>query len=551
MRTLTLAICLVASYCCQITLHAGEAALQVAFGEQGLQRMAFHGHEYLLAEHHPQIEWLSYDGQDGRVRPKVLEVQHDPQAQQTTLLIDQGELAIRYEWAPDRLTMHVTLANRHEVKVNGFRLTLLGVGFPRIPIGSTWDKDQAEFGRRVDQPPIILASHGEATLAVCLDDYEPFVRFGFSGPHRKPAAEHPTYSVVADSVVFNSEAEDPTIAPGESFSFRLSLRFAEGDAGAAEAAPDVLAAFHERFPFILDWPDRRPIGRVFLASGAKQHTSQTNPRGWFSDPRIDITTEQGVQQFGERVRQQAQSIANRSRDMNAQGVIVWNIEGEENPHPITYIGDPRLLPKLAPEMDGFADEFFRIIRDAGIRTGVCIRPSRIREDQREDGTTRLVHGHWGFDRVAEMSDKIKYAQDRWGCTIFYIDTNTHWFKQRSDGRVVGRTIDAPDMIRLAQLHRDVLLIPEFVTPAYRSALVAYHELRSHGFGNIAATPASALTIYPQAFSWIIPNDGDIAGRWDQLVGGVRRGDVLSFDAWWSPAHNEQVKKIYEQAAKQP
>lgn len=523
-------------------------AVASTFGDQGLAGLAFMGHEYLRTEAPPALEWVVLDGSPQRVHPKLRQVHHDSAGWVTTVQHDHGDLEVRYVPEADRLTLHVALANTHDVAMRGFRVRLMGVRFPQPPSGKPWDRNEGAIDRGVDRPPIILARHGRATLAVCRDDYEPYVRFGFAGPHRTLGLEQPAYSIVIDSVVFDSEDEDPTIEPGQRISWRLSLRFAEGEVDEAEAAPDVWSAFLERFPFVLDWPDRRPIGRVFLASGASQHRSPTNPRGWFSDPRVDVTSEQGLKAFGQRLRRHAKEIADRSRAMNGQGIIVWNIEGEENPHPITYIGDPRLVGRFAPEMDRYADDFFRILRDAGLRTGVCIRPSRIREEPRDDGGVRLMHGHWGFDRVAEMSDKIRYAQQRWGCTIFYIDTNTHAYRQRSDGRIVGRPIDAPDMIRLARMHPDVLLIPEFVTPAYRSALVAYHELRAHAFGNFAQTPAAARRLYSHAFSYIIPNDGDIEGRWSELVEGVRRGDILSFDAWWSPRHNEQVKAIYQEAA---
>ncbi len=36
-----------------------------------------------------------------------------------------------------------------------------------------------------------------------------------------------------------------------------------------------------------------------------------------------------------------------------------------------------MLPQAAPEMDEYADAFFRKFLDAGLKTGVCIRPSRI------------------------------------------------------------------------------------------------------------------------------------------------------------------------------
>ena len=40
-----------------------------------------------------------------------------------------------------------------------------------------------------------------------------------------------------------------------------------------------------------------------------------------------------------------------------QGIIVWDLEGQEFIHPTTYIGDPRALGAgYAPEMNAIADE---------------------------------------------------------------------------------------------------------------------------------------------------------------------------------------------------
>ena len=63
--------------------------------------------------------------------------------------------------------------------------------------------------------------------------------------------------------------------------------------------------------------------------------------------------------------------------------MIWDIEGEP-PGAAIYVGDPRAMGSLSPEMEfkangrPVADEYFKIFADAGLRTGLTIRPTRYR-----------------------------------------------------------------------------------------------------------------------------------------------------------------------------
>ena len=114
--------------------------------------------------------------------------------------------------------------------------------------------------------------------------------------------------------------------------------------------------------------------------------------------------------------------------MNAQGFVFWDPEGSENPHPITYIDDPRLSKTLAPEFDEITDAYFKVLKDVGLRTGVCIRPTQVYCDEAkkkwdhgtgsDGGPGRGDHypklrpeglPWWRFFLVVErMADKIDY-----------------------------------------------------------------------------------------------------------------------------------------------
>ena len=106
----------------------------------------------------------------------------------------------------------------------------------------------------------------------------------------------------------------------------------------------------QRDPATLDWNDRRPIGSIYLARDNTKWSS--NPRGWFNDPKIDVFSPEGLRAFQTRLMKYADESVALLKAMNAQGMIVWDIEGEEFAHPqASYVGDPTLLFRIAPEME--------------------------------------------------------------------------------------------------------------------------------------------------------------------------------------------------------
>jgi hypothetical protein len=196
---------------------------------------------------------------------------------------------------------------------------------------------------------------------------------------------------------------------------------------------------------------------------------------------------------------------------NAQGGILWDIEGERYQE-ITYVGDPRLIPTLAPELEykGLIDTFMKKFTDAGLKIGMTIRPQHVVwvNDHYEQ--------HWATDQAQELMDKINYAKNRWGATLFYIDSN-----------------DADDVAQIAKVQAafpDVLLIPENPGPALYAYGAGYRELR----GGYTGTVDEVKAIYPEAFSAIWVNDASqaakTAGRAD-LIQSVKEGDILLVHFW--------------------
>jgi len=323
---------------------------------------------------------------------------------------------------------------------------------------------------------------------------------------------------------------DRPIYPGASDTFKFSLRFGDKDATRASLAGDILERYRKAFPYELKWTDRRPIAALMIASS--ETTSESNPRGWLQDKTIDTRTAEGREKFKQRLMQYADGSIAEMKKTNAQGMILWDPEGQEFPHATSYIGDPRWLP---PEMEPLIDAFYKRFSDAGFKVGCCIRPQM---------PVRPAYGGSVFqmdmrDVEGVMKAKIEAAKKRWGCTLFYVDSNIE-----DDAR--GRIVHAADIYRrLMKAFPDTLLIPEHDYARHYAYSAPYHEVRGGHF----STPAEVRELYPEAFSVLHVADGKVEENKAALTDAVRRGDILLFRGWWDDPVNEKVREIYKAMGK--
>ena len=521
-----------------LLLAVARAELTVHFDDKGLSSLRYNGVELLHTGVFQPGQVLLTDAIGKEVTlPGSNQQTFDPKTATCRLQAPWGTMQCVYQPVGDTLKIHLTVANTSHDTISIFEAAPLEVTFPAQPKGIPWDRKFEVVGDNFDDITALPADYGKGVMVACNENVGEPLRFGFTSP----IGEN-TYRIRMTTCVWNS-TDDPKIAPGTTKEYNFSLRFAKPGTPLPAIAGDLMQKLATAIPFQLNWPDRLPVGMLSLATNVHQTTK--NPRGWFNDPLLDVVSDKGRKNFGKRLMSEAKYHLSILKSMNAQGMIVWNIEGEQYAN-INYVGDPRVLPKLAPEMDAAADEYFAFFRKAGLRTGICIRPSRIVPDWNDP--TKWTHDQMGFDFIAEMSQKIDYAQKRWGCTLFYVDSSVHYFFQR-DGKVSDRLISAAEWKRLAKLHPDVLLIPEFPTPAGWSVCAPYRELREHTFGGFAATPQSTLNIYPKAFSIINPTEGPIKQRKEEIVAGVRRGDILLFRAFFKDEDwNRPIREIYNEGS---
>jgi hypothetical protein len=526
--------------------RAPKQSLKFVVGARGLDSLSFNGQSLLVS---PASGELQPEKSVFRAVIDALVPRSSPQVatpNQHTDTVDLscpwGRVSCAYGKQDDRLTMRLEVSNTSSEPVNEFSLRLMELNFPSIPHGGTLEAGMFGFGFKgpnwrlhegplsipsVADPrfvvPIIQIDYGTGALTFCSDDVDCAVD-------------------VAQSTNFPARTSYPFIVtcrdikPGNTKVFNVSLRFGPAGAQVQDLSGDVLERYANKYPFQVGWKDRRPIGEINLAG--PQINVPTNPRRWIMNfGQIDVTNDKGKAAFRTALLKFADNSVQVLKETGAQGMITWDPEGEEFGGEV-YYGDPRLVPTLAPEMEfkndgakSVIDEYFEKFRAAGLKVGVCIRPQQI-----------AMRDGWPVHQLAEdeqaaqiLRERIAYAKQRWGCTLFYVD---------STATVYGPI--NPDVFKaVADAYPDVLLIPENESMRY----FAYSApLNSYMHHEITSTPVGARLVYPKAFSVLMGmRSGNRPEDHAALVSAVRRGDILLFDCWYMTEGAMKIKKIYEEA----
>ncbi len=526
---------------------AVKRGLNFVVGAHGLDSLSFNGQSLLVSpesgELQPQksVFRAVLDALVPRSSPRV--ATPDKKADTVDLSYPWGRISCAYGKQDDRLTMRLEVSNTSSEPLNEFSLRLMELNFPSIPHGGTLEAGMFGFGFKgpewrlhegplsmpsVADPrfvvPIIQMDYGTGALTFCSDDVDCAVDVPQS-----------TNFPARTSYPFIVTCRD--IKSGTTRVFNVSLRFGPADAGVQDLSGDVLERYAGKYPFQVDWKDRRPIGAIFLAG--PQINVPSNPRRWIMNfGEIDVTNDKGKAAFRAALLKMADNSVQVLKDTGAQGMITWDPEGEEFGGEC-YYGNPRLVPTLAPEMEfkndgakSAIDEYFERFRAAGLKVGVCIRPQQI---AMVDG--KPVHQAAEDEQAVQiLRERIAYAKQRWGCTLFYVDSTA-----------TAYTWINPDVFKaVADAYPDVLLIPENESMRY----FAYSApLNSYVHHKITSTPVGARLVYPKAFSVLMAPEGDRPEDHAALLDAVRRGDILLFNAWYMTEGAMKIKKIYGEAGR--
>lgn len=504
-----------------------DAAL--GFDESGLTSIKWRGTEF-LNNNACRLTWVGMVQPGGSITGANVNGT-------TTVDIPSRTISVRYGWGElrcaytaeaNRVYIDVTLANSSATPVDMFILALPELKFPETPKEVAANK--AMLGHNVGAPTIFTASFGSGVMAVTNEDVSDPLMVALPWPLDSAKTVFPLMVNTGRNGMYPDSLPkiDRRIPAGGSLHFRLALRFGPADATVPQLAGDIFQKFAEAHPFTFQWPDRRPIAEIIMCRSASGWPK--NPRGWLNDPAVDVTTPKGLAAFRERMMAYADRCIAVEKSVGAQGVIAWDMEGEEYPHGTSFIGDPRLIDSLAPEVGGaFIDEWVGKFRAAGLRLGLTLRPQKL---VRYNNNTAAFQQELA-DPSQNLIDKITYAKNRWGVSIFYIDSNGD----------KNSPVDARMMARVAAAHPDVLLIPEMSTVGYYGFCAPYGSVAD---GDLGPT-AEALHIYPNAVRTIVTGDADLAGNHAALVNAVRRGNILFFRGWYDSPEIPQVKAICEEA----
>ena len=526
---------------------ASKRDLNFAVGEHGLTSLSFNGQSLLVspASGELQPEKSVFRAALDAILPRSASQVATPKKKADTvdLSCPWGRASCAYSKQHDTLTMRIEVSNTSSEPLNQFSLRLMELNFPRVPDGGTLEAGMFGFGFKGPQwplnnwppsipsvadprfvVPIVRADFGAGSLNFCSDDLECSV----SIPHTTNPPDGTRYPLV---IMCGG------IKPGVSKAFNVSLRFGPAGARVQDLSRDVLERYAKKYPFQVTWKDHRPIGAIFLAG--PQINVASNPRRWtLNFGEIDITNDKGKAAFRTALLKLADNSVQVLKDTGAQGMITWDPEGEEFIG-ACYYGDPLLVSSLAPEMEfkndgakSVIDEYFEKFRAAGLKVGVCIRPQQI---EVVDG--KPVHHAAEDEHAAQiLRERIAYAKQRWGCTLFYVDSTATAYGALN-----------PDVFKaVADAYPDVLLIPE--NESMRD-FAHSAPLNSYVHHKITSTPVGARLVYPNAFSVLMAPEGGRPEDHDALVTAVRRGDILLFNGWYRGNEADKIKKLYEEAAR--
>ncbi|MEI6518984.1 MAG: hypothetical protein WCO98_02915 [bacterium] len=508
--------------------------LEVILNNNGLQKLSYGNYSFFR---HPS---------DGDLTPfartpifqKDKETRIDSSATISRVLNSQTSTILQtYSWGlisaiydihDTRLDITVTVTNKSPELLSNINLQFARMTFPQVPKVSFVGQDPFEFNggsgavNAMQRPPVVLVDYGKAAYVVAGNRYTENFTAGVFFAEDKGNINRTGIGLT-------------DISPGTSKTAVLSLCFGKKGDTLRSLGGEFIDAYAHVNPMTLRWPDRRPIGKIFLASsGNGPDQMENNPNRWFMNAKdVNISNDEGKEVFREKLLKYADTAIDALKKLEAQGGITWDPEGQRTGH--TYYGDPRIIPDIAPEMEyrgkhdtTTIDAYFNKFKEAKLYHGICIRPQHV----------TLKDKYWvqeelktSIERLAELDAKISYAVKRWDTKLFYIDSDY--------------AVTAWEYRELHARYPDVLLIPEWETPLHYAYTAPLQSFSHFGISN-AQTPPSIRDLYPKSFI-VTFADGAKAAKPDAkeaLLAGIRGGDIMMVNAWYVTGDFDTIKEFY-------
>jgi hypothetical protein len=368
------------------------------------------------------------------------------------------------------------------------------------------------------------------------------------------------------------------VQPGQQKHWTLYFRFGGSSQTTFTLPPEAYTSYAATFPFITPLKDRRPMGRVMISNPNTNRANCTaqNPRCYGMNFTNVLGDPAGFLAAALAYANQTVSVLNGMTN-RPQGVIIWDLEGQEFLQPFSYVGDPAHISVLAPEMDTIADEFIAVFTNAGYKVGLTLRPHHFLYGTTLPPTCTanatpalrdvfiLTTATWPYrgytcnatnvwtqegafypatqtdalsytDLYNTLSAKVQYAQTRWGTTFFYVDSNG-W---ASDGQVIG-----PQVWRdLVAAFPNVTFFQEHRSYGSYGAASNYNDPSVQSVRETEPVPAQIW----QGLSFLMTvNGGTFGSNLGTVIDGVRKGDMLIFDSWWQTPGVASTDSIYGNA----
>ena len=550
-----------------------DAQLQVAYGTKGVQILSYNGVtlENLAAYSadafhiwHMQATDLSGNpistGQFGWGENNNGE-SWNSQTDTETYTFSWGSIATQFVQSGNDLNMIVTETNNagSGIIFDGAQIFPFALHFPQDPAGFS---GYTQYAITTTDPGVSVADFGSGVVTEVIPNETIPMYGGWSNVGTATYSPLMTTTAPEGLATFYPQVNAP-VQPGSSLSYTVSLRFTPE--GTPANASDGYSSFAETYPSQMTWTDKRILGTAYLASSPTGGSSvtqpggfPTNPRRYFNDSTVNITTPAGLQAFQDRILAQAALNVTDAQNMNAQGVITWDIEGEEYPQTTSYVCSPDQIAAVAPEMEStitdpkssflgqkLDDAYFKTMSNAGLRIGLCLRPQAFTltspaniSNPASDGTASQVNLTGDAAIVANLENKARYANQRWGATVFYVDSVVD---------VNGGTLDPAIFQQLITALPNFLFIPEESTTRYYAYTAPFYSFIDH---TSLGTASVVRNTYPKAFGANLVNDAPaalLAQYTPQLTQSVVDGDILMGHADYWQANDPTLVAIYAAA----
>ncbi len=542
------------------TLQA-QSGLQVTYGSKGLQTLTYNGVVLENVGTYPADQFHIWHMKSTDLSGNVLSqgqygwgennsgTSWNPQTLTETYTFSWGTVSTQFVQNGNNLDVVVTEVNNANSGIifDGAQVFPFSLHFPQMPVGFY---GYNQYTNMATEPGVTPADYGSGIVTSVIPDESLPIYGGWL--NQGGTTYVPLMTATApDSLPTYYTFNDVPVQPGHSYTYRVSLRFTPE--GTPADSSDAYASFARAYPSQLNWTDRRIIGSAYVAEGSgsldpvNPSGFPTNPRRYFNDPAVNIYTSQGIASFQQKMLQQAAETAATTTRLNSQGVITWNIEGET--WATSYVCSPDQISTVAPEMESvvnvpgssyngmhLVDAYFKTITNSGARVGVCIRPSVFAENAASQASQTYLTTNAAV--IANLENKAQYAYNRWGATLFYIDSAVN---------ANGGAFDPAILQQLSHDMPNVLFVPEeFVTRDYAYAAPFYSFLYHSTIG----TPATVLNAYPTAFGVNLINDvsaSTLAQYTPQLIQQVAQGDVLMGIGQYWQANDPTLVSIYAAA----